>query len=234
MITVRTSNTRGTTNLEWLDSNHSFSFGSFQDPTHNGFGPLRVINDDRVAPGAGFGEHPHRDMEILSFVIDGAMEHRDSTGTRGTVNAGDIQRMTAGRGIRHSEMNASQSDPIRFLQIWIEPESPGLEPGYEQIAAPRAQRTDRLALVASRDGRDGALTVHQDTDIYLGAPTPGTTLAHTLAPERAAWVQVINGSVTLNGTQLNSGDGAAIQDEPTLELTGASDDADLILFDLAL
>ena len=236
MITIRPAAERGHARFGWLDSRHSFSFGEYYDPAHMGFGALRVINDDRVAPGAGFPTHGHRDMEIVSYVLDGALEHRDSLGTGAVIRPGEVQRMTAGTGIRHSEYNHSRSAPVHFLQIWIMPERDGLTPGYEQKAFADAERRNALRLVAARDGRDGAITIHQDVDLYAGLLDPQQSTAFTLRKGRRAWLQLARGSVTLGGTNLANvtlaeGDGAAITDVETITITGATP-AEVLLFDL--
>jgi redox-sensitive bicupin YhaK (pirin superfamily) len=231
MITVRHAAERGHTRVDWLDSRHTFSFGDYHDPRHTGFRALRVINEDRVAPGAGFGTHPHRDMEIVTYVLAGALEHRDSLGNGSLIRPGEIQRMSAGTGIRHSEFNGSSSDPVHFLQIWITPERPGLAPGYEQRALPPEVRGG-LRLIAARDGRDGAITIHQAAEIHAARLVPGDRAAHPLAPGRHAWVQVAHGAVTANGEALHAGDGAAISDERIVSLR-ADTDAEVLLFDLA-
>src|SRR5262245_29822005 len=197
-----------------------------------GFLSLRVINDDRVAPGGGFPTHPHRDMEILTWVMDGALEHKDSLGTGSVIRAGDLQRMTAGTGILHSEFNASKTEAVHFLQIWLFPEKRGLTPGYAQQSFAAASRKGQLKLVASRDGRDGSLSFHQDASLFAAALEPGQRVKHTLAPGRAAWVQVAAGAVTLNGKRLTAGDGAAVENESALELVGV-EDGETLLFDLA-
>src|SRR5262245_41074084 len=202
MITIRRAAERGRTDFGWLDSRHTFSFGDYQDFDHMGFHSLRVINDDRVAGGGGFPTHPHRDMEIITWVLSGALEHRDSIGTGYVIRAGDLQRMTAGTGIQHSEFNASKSEPVHFLQIWIFPEKRGLKPGYAQQSYPAAERKGQLKLVASRDGRDGSLGVHTDASVYATALDAGQRVKHQLAPGRAAWVHVATGAVTLNGKRL--------------------------------
>jgi quercetin 2,3-dioxygenase len=232
MIRIRPARRRGQTALGWLDSRHTFSFGDYYDPEHMGFRSLRVLNDDRVAPGGGFGTHPHRDMEIVTYVLGGALAHRDSLGTGSVIKAGDVQRMTAGTGIRHSEFNASADEPVHFLQIWLLPERRGLAPGYEQRTVPEAEKRGRLRLVASHDGRDGSLTIHQDADVYAAVLDPGERASHRLRPGRHAWVQVARGSVTLNGQPLRAGDGAAVSDETSLDLAG-TEPAEVLLFDLA-
>jgi redox-sensitive bicupin YhaK (pirin superfamily) len=232
MITVRPGAARGRTALGWLDSYHTFSFGDYWDRQHTGFRSLRVINEDRVEPGSGFGTHPHRDMEILTWVLSGALEHRDSLGTGSVIGPGEIQRMTAGTGILHSEYNPSADEPVHLLQIWLLPERKGLTPGYEQRAFPEEGRRGRLQLLASRDGRDGAVTIHQDADLFAAELAPGQAVTHALRPGRSAWVQVTRGAVNLNGKALRAGDGAAVRDEPALRLE-AEEGAGLLLFDLA-
>src|SRR5271157_1626012 len=187
---IRKSEERGTANFGWLDSKHSFSFGGYYDPRHMGFGPLRVLNEDRVAPGGGVHTHPQRDMEIITYVIEGGLAHRDSTGTSSVIRPGDVQRMSAGTGVRHSEYNASQTDPVRFLQIWIIPERQGLRPGYEQKTFAEAEKRGKLRLVGSRDGRDGSLTIHQDVDLYATALGRGERVSLALRAGRGVWVQV--------------------------------------------
>lgn len=231
MITIRKSDDRGRAQHGWLDSRHTFSFADYHDPEHMGFRTLRVINEDRVEAGQGFGTHPHRDMEILSYVLDGALEHKDSMGTSSVIRPGEVQRMSAGTGVLHSEYNPSRTDPVHFLQIWIFPEKKGLKPGYEQKAFPAAERTNALRLVASRDGRDGSLTIHQDAELYTTLLTKGGKVAHALGAGRSAWVQVARGAVTLNGQPLRAGDGASVTAEKSLELS-ATGDAEVLLFDL--
>lgn len=231
MITIRPAAERGHARFGWLDSQHSFSFGEYYDPAHMGFGPLRVINEDRVAPGAGFPTHGHRDMEIISYVLDGALEHRDSIGTGAVIRPGEVQRMSAGTGIRHSEYNHSRSAPVHFLQIWIMPERDGIAPGYEQKAFPEAERRNALRLVASRDGRDGAITIHQDVDLYAALLDPQRSTAFALRTGRRAWLQVARGRVTVNATALAEGDGAAISDLESLTITGV-EPAEILLFDM--
>ena len=230
---IRKASERGHADFDWLSSYHSFSFGEYRDPAHMGFGPLRVINDDTVAPGAGFPTHPHADMEIISYVLDGALQHRDSTGGGSIIRPGEVQRMSAGTGIRHSEFNASQSDPVHFLQIWVLPERRGIAPGYEQKAFDPAGMRGRMRLVASRDGADGSLVLHQDAKLYAGRMAPGDSTAHILDAGRLAWLQVARGSIVLNGQQLAAGDGAAIDAAGELTVAGASGDAEILLFDMA-
>lgn len=232
-LTVRKSDERGRANFGWLDSKHTFSFGNYFDSAHMGFGPLRVINDDRVAPGGGFPSHPHSDMEIVTYVLEGALEHKDSLGTGSVVRPGDVQRMSAGSGIRHSEFNASRSEPVHFLQIWIVPERKGLTPGYEQKVFPDAEKRGTLRLVGSRDGREGSLTIHQDVDLYATLLANGDAVEHTIAAGRGGWVQVARGSVILNGKSLSEGDGVAVSTSGPLRLEGRADaEAEVLLFDM--
>lgn len=233
MITLRLAGDRGHANFGWLDSNHSFSFGNYHDPAHMGFSHLRVINEDRVAPGGGFATHGHRDMEIISYVIDGALEHKDSLGTGSVIRPGDVQRMSAGTGIRHSEYNASDENAVHFLQIWILPEQQNIEPGYEQTFFSDADKQGQLRLVASRDGRDGSVTVHQDVSIYAARLDPGETVEYDIAPERSLWLQVVRGNVLFAGEALQAGDGAAVSDEQAIAIAGQSDHSEILLFDLA-
>jgi redox-sensitive bicupin YhaK (pirin superfamily) len=232
-LTLRKSDERGHANFGWLDSRHSFSFGHYHDPEHMGFGPLRVINDDRVAPGGGFATHPHSDMEIISYVLEGGLAHKDSLGTGSVIRPGDVQRMSAGTGIRHSEFNASKTEPVHFLQIWIVPERKGLAPGYEQKAFADAEKRGKLRLVGSRDGRDGSVTIHRDVDLYATLLSAGQAVTHRLSPGRGAWVQVARGSVILNGERLAEGDGVSVSTPGTLHLEGV-DDAEALLFDMAI
>jgi len=196
-----------------------------------GFRALRVINEDRVQPGRGFGTHPHRDMEIISYVLEGALEHRDSLGTGSVITPGEVQRMSAGTGVTHSEFNSSRSELVHFLQIWILPERAGLPPGYEQRTFPAGEKRGKFRLVASRDGREGSVTIHQAVDLYTSVFAPGEAVTHRLTPGRSAWVQVARGAVTLNDTALSAGDGAAVSEEPLLTVT-AKDQAEVLLFDL--
>jgi redox-sensitive bicupin YhaK (pirin superfamily) len=231
MIGVRKANDRGVANFGWLDSRHTFSFGDYHDPRFMGFSDLRVINDDRIAGGGGFPTHPHRDMEIVTYVIDGALAHKDSLGNGAVIRPGEVQRMTAGTGIRHSEYNESPSEPVRLLQIWMLPESAGLTPGYEQKEFPDVVRRNKLALVGSRDGREGSVTIHQDLSLYAGLLDKDAAVEHVLAPGRRSWLQVARGAVELNGVALGEGDGAATKDETRLAIR-ATEPADLLLFDL--
>jgi hypothetical protein len=232
MLTLRRAEERGRANFGWLDSRHSFSFGHYFDENHMGFGPLRVINDDRVAGGGGFPAHPHADMEIISYVLEGALEHKDSLGTGSVVRPGDVQRMSAGSGVRHSEFNSSKTDPVHFLQIWVLPERKGLQPGYEQKTFSDADKRGKLRLIGSRDGRDGSVTIHQDVDLYATVLGEGDKVAHEVKEGRLAWVQVARGTATLNGEQLHPGDGVAIEEAGKLELNGTSD-AEVLVFDMA-
>lgn len=232
-LTLRRSNERGGAALGWLDSKHTFSFGHYFDPKHIGFGALRVINEDRVAPGGGFPTHPHSDMEILSYVIEGGLEHRDSLGTGSVIKPGDIQRMTAGTGVRHSEFNASKADPVHFLQIWIVPERDGLDPSYEQKTFTTAEKHGQLRLIGSRDARDGSVRIHQDVDLYATVLNSGGAVAHEVATGRGAWVQVVRGDLKVNGEVLTAGDGASAVIPGSIKLTAQSDDTEALLFDLA-
>ncbi len=229
---IRRAEERGSANFGWLDSKHSFSFGGYYDPSHMGFGPLRVINEDRVAPGGGFPTHPHRDMEIISYVIEGGLAHRDSTGTSSVIRPGDVQRMSAGTGVRHSEYNASETDPVHFLQIWILPERQGLAPSYEQKTFAAEEKRGKLRLVGSQDGREGSVVIHQDVDLYATLLEPGESVLHRMSVGRAAWVQVVDGALTVNGQRLRAGDGLAISgaDELRLEAQAATE---ALLFDMA-
>lgn len=231
MLAIRHAEDRGLANFGWLNSRHTFSFGRYYDPQFMGFGPLRVINEDRVRPGQGFDTHGHSDMEIISYVLDGALEHKDSMGNGSIIRPGDVQRMTAGTGVRHSEYNASDTDPVHFLQIWILPEEDGLEPGYEQKAFSDGEKRGRLRLVGSRNGRDGSVTIHQDVDLYTTLLGDGDSVGHELAEGRKAWVQVATGTAVLNGESLEPGDGVAIDGPASIQLTGSSD-TEVLLFDM--
>jgi len=233
MITIRRAEERGHADHGWLDTRHTFSFADYHDPAHMGFGDLRVINEDRVQPGAGFPTHGHRDMEIISYVLEGELAHRDSLGNGSTIRPGEVQRMSAGTGVRHSEMNASASQPVHFLQIWILPSQRGLAPGYEQRAFPSEERRGRLRLVASPDGRDGSVTVHQDARLSIALLADGERVRHELASGRRGWVHVARGELTVNGSRLRAGDGAAVEDEVALEIEGTSTPAaEVLVFDL--
>lgn len=230
MINIRHSQDRGHANFGWLDSRHTFSFGQFHDPEHMGFGPLRVINDDRVQAGGGFDTHGHRDMEIISYVLEGALEHKDSMGNGSVMRPGEVQIMSAGSGVRHSEFNHSKTDEVHFFQIWIMPEAEGLPPGYAQKDFGDA-RNGKLALVASGDARDGSLKINQNADLYASIVAEGDTLSHTFAPAQIGWLQVASGSLTLNGETLSQGDGASISDESAITIKATSD-AEFLLFDM--
>ena len=230
-LTLRKANERGHADFGWLNSRHTFSFGQYHDPAHMGFGPLRVINDDKVAGGEGFPAHPHANMEIVTYVLDGGLEHKDSLGTGSVIRPGDVQRMSAGTGIRHSEFNASETEPVHFLQIWIMPERAGVAPGYEQKSFSVADKKGRLRLAGSRTGRDGSVTIRQDVDLYAGVFASGDKVTHDMVDGRIAWVQVARGSVRVNGLDLAEGDGLAIEDVRALELEGI-DDAELLVFDM--
>ena len=232
MISIRPAQARGTANLGWLDSRHSFSFGHYYDPKHMGFGPLRVINEDHVQPGGGFGTHGHSDMEIISYVLDGALEHKDSIGTGSVIRPGDVQRMSAGSGIRHSEFNHSKREPVHFLQIWLLPERQGLAPSYEQKTFAEGEKRGRLRLVASRSGRDGSLVIHQDADIYASLLDEGDQVQHALRAGRKGWLQVARGAADVNGQTLRAGDGAAVEGEPELTITATANGTEILLFDL--
>lgn len=231
MITIRPSDERGHADHGWLDTRHTFSFAGYRDPTHMGFRVLRVINEDHVAPGQGFGTHPHNDMEIITYVLDGALEHKDSLGTGSVIRRGDVQRMSAGRGVLHSEFNHSQEDPVHLLQIWLYPSVRGLQPSYDQKRFDDDSKRGRLRLLVSPDGRDGSLGMHQDAYLYATILESGAHVTHRFEPGRYGWIQVVDGSVRVNGSELKAGDGAAISDESQLVLT-AKQAAEVLLFDL--
>ena len=230
MISIRRASERGHFDHGWLNTYHTFSFADYHDPRFMGFRALRVINDDRVAPGQGFGEHRHRDMEIVSYVLEGALAHRDSMGNSGVIRPGDVQRMSAGTGVQHIEFNGSQTDPVHFLQIWILPESQGTTPGYEQKTFPPETRRGKLRLIGSRDGREGSVTIRQDVDAFASVLETGQEVRHVLAPGRHAWLQVAAGALNLNGHPLGEGDGAAVTDEDELDIAGKG--SEFLLFDL--
>jgi quercetin 2,3-dioxygenase len=232
MMTVRPSDARGGANHGWLNTKHTFSFANYSDEQHMGFRSLRVINEDRVTPGAGFGTHPHRNMEIISYVLEGGLSHRDSMGTGSVISPGDVQRMSAGTGVLHSEFNASKVDPVHFLQIWLIPDEQGVTPSYEQKTFSTAEKQGRLRLIASPDGADGSVRIHSATRLYSGLFARGERAELPLAPERHAWVQVAKGEVKLNGQVLKAGDGAALSNEPLLTLEGLSA-GEVLVFDLA-
>ncbi len=231
MIVIRRAEHRGHANHGWLDTYHTFSFSSYYDPQHMGFRSLRVMNEDFVAPGKGFGTHPHRDMEIVTYVLEGALEHRDSMGNGEVLRPGEFQRMSAGTGITHSEFNPSPSEPVHLYQIWLLPEQRGIEPSYEQKRFDDNERHNRLRLVASPDAATGSLLIHQDARIYLSSLDSGKELAHKLESDRHAWLQVLRGQVSVNGQPLNTSDGAAVSSERLLEIR-SDGDAEVMLFDL--
>src|SRR5581483_2669085 len=231
MIRVRRSGERGHFHLGWLDTHHTFSFAEYFDPQHMGYGPLRVINEDIIAPGGGFPTHPHRDMEIITYLLDGALEHLDSMGTGSVIRPGEVQRMTAGTGVTHSEFNHSRVAPAHLLQIWILPERAGLKPSYEQRAFPVEERRGRLKLVAAAGGRDGAITINQDVALYASLLDDGVTVEHPLAKGRRAWLQVARGEVTTSGEALAAGDGAALEDLARISIV-AGEPSEILLFDL--
>jgi quercetin 2,3-dioxygenase len=233
MITVRPAAERGTANFGWLDSRHTFSFGHYYDPDHMGFGVLRVINEDRVAPGGGFDTHGHQDMEIISYVLDGALAHKDSIGTGSVIRPGDVQVMSAGTGIRHSEFNHSKTEPVHFLQIWVLPDRTGLAPRYDQKTFPSSEKRDRLRLVGSPDGRDGSIVIHQDADIYDALLSRGRAVTHALKAGRKSWIQVVGGAVEVNGKAAVAGDGVAVEDEAVVSITSRADDTEVLVFDLS-
>lgn len=232
MITIRRSSERGQFDHGWLDTKHTFSFADYYDPTHMGFRDLRVINEDRVAPGQGFGRHSHHDMEIVSWVLEGGLAHSDSLGSGSVLRPGEVQRMSAGTGVVHSEFNASDSEPVHFLQIWILPERVGMQPGYEQKAFPIEQRRGRLQRIVSPGGEEGAVTIHQDVSIWNGMFDAGERATFVPGKERHVWVQVARGSFALDGHELGTGDGAAISGESALELTAGAAGSEVLLFDL--
>ena len=231
MTTIRKSNERGHANHGWLDSYHTFSFAGYFDPKHMGFRSLRVINEDRVAPGAGFGAHGHDNMEIISYVLDGALAHKDSMGHTETLSAGELQRISAGTGILHSEFNASDKQPVHFLQIWLNPEKQNLTPSYEQKRLTDDQKRGKLALVAAPDG--GLMKIHQDARVLIGQVENGELLHHDLGKGRAAWVHLIRGEATVNGQPLSTGDAAAVTNEGSIAIEGKGADSEVLVFDLA-
>ena len=233
MITLRRAADRGHFDHGWLDTFHTFSFADYRDPAHMGFRSLRVINEDRVAPGEGFGTHPHRDMEIITWVLDGTLAHRDSTGAGGTLRHGDVQWMSAGTGVTHSEMNGSKQEPVHFLQIWILPDRAGHQPSYGQAAVPLDELRGALRPIATPDGAGGSLVIHQDARLFATILGPGQAVRHPLAPGRHGWVQVARGEATVNGAALEAGDGVAISGEREIAITAAGGEAELLVFDLA-
>src|SRR5579883_3208539 len=235
MITVRPAGQRGHFDHGWLNTYHTFSFADYYDPEHMGFRALRVINEDWVQPGHGFGTHPHRDMEIVTYVLEGGLSHKDSMGNGSTILPGDVQRMSAGTGVLHSEFNHSKDEPVHLLQIWLLPETRGITPSYEQKNFAREEKLNRLRLLASPDGRDGAVAIHQDAELYTSVLEAGKAVHHTLQSDRDAWLQVARGTVNLNGNKLKHGDGAAISNEKQLNIIGlpGDEDAEVLLFSLA-
>ena len=232
MITIRKAEDRGHFDFGWLDTYHTFAFGDYYDPEFMGFRSLRVINEDRVAPRTGFPTHGHRDMEIITYVLEGSLNHRDSMGNGSAIRPGEVQRMTAGSGVTHSEQNSSKTDAVHLLQIWILPNARNLRPGYEQKTFSDEEKRGRLLLVASTDGRGGSVTIHQDAAIYASVLEPGSEIVHELGADRNAWIQVARGAITVNGNDLNQGDGAAISAESAITLAGR-EDSEVLLFDLA-
>jgi redox-sensitive bicupin YhaK (pirin superfamily) len=232
MITIRKAEDRGHFDFGWLDTYHTFAFGDYYDPEFMGFRSLRVINEDRVAPRTGFPTHGHRDMEIITYVLEGSLNHRDSMGNGSAIRPGEVQRMTAGSGVTHSEQNSSKTDAVHLLQIWILPNATSLRPGYEQKTFTDEEKRGRLRLVASDDGRDGSVTINQDAAIYASVLEPGSEVVHQLGANRNAWIQVARGAVTVNGKDLNQGDGAAVNAESAITIAGR-EPSEVLLFDLA-
>jgi hypothetical protein len=232
MITLRPASERGHFDFGWLNTFHSFSFGDYYDPDHDQFRALRVINEDRVQPGQGFGTHPHRDMEIFTWILEGALQHKDSMGNGGVIRPGDAQRMSAGTGVRHSEFNASATEPVHLLQIWLLPKAAGLPPSYEQKSFPVTARRNRLCRVASSDGREDSVVWHQDAALFVSNLDPGAQVERPLANGRHAWVQVARGALTVNGLALQQGDGAALSEEAVVQLQ-ATEAAEALVFDLS-
>ncbi|MDH3276313.1 MAG: pirin family protein [Gammaproteobacteria bacterium] len=231
MLNVIQSESRGSADHGWLRAKHTFSFAEYQNPERVDFGKVRVINEDRIAPGKGFPTHPHRDMEIVTYVIEGAIAHKDSMGNGTVITAGEIQRMTAGTGVQHSEFNHSQEEELHLLQIWIYPEKNGLEPGYEQTRFSREEKLNRLRLVGSRDGRDGSITIHQDVDLYASVLEAGNELSLQLRPNRKVFAQVVDGDIEVNGQRLSAGDGAQLEDERELQVAAVTE-AEFLVFDM--
>ena len=232
MITIRKAEDRGHFDFGWLDTYHTFSFDQYYDPAHMHWRSLRVINEDRVQPAQGFPTHSHRDMEIITYILSGALEHRDSMGNGSVIRPGDVQRMSAGTGVSHSEFNPSDTEPVHLLQIWILPQSHGLPPSYEEKHFSDEELRGRLRLIASNDGRDGSVTIHQDAQLYAAVLGAGQKVVHTLDDRRSAWLQVARGTIRLHEVELNQGDGAAVRQESQLTIT-ANDQAEVLLFDLA-
>jgi len=232
MLNIRKAEDRGRSDMSWLESKHTFSFADYHDPIHMGHGKLRVINDDTVAPGGGFGTHPHRDMEIISYVIEGSLEHKDSMGNSSVIRPGDVQRMTAGTGVRHSEWNHSDQEPVKFLQIWILPDRRGHQPGYEQKHFMEEEKRGRFRLVASQDGRESSVSLNQEFDMYVALIDGDEMLSHLVGEGRNAWVHVVRGRVTVNGEALKGGDGFDVSNHAELSFT-SGDKAEVIIFDMA-
>lgn len=233
MIAIRPANERGTANLGWLDSKHTFSFGNYYDPSHMSFASLRVINEDKIQPSRGFGTHGHRDMEIVTYVLDGELKHQDNIGNGSIIRPGEVQRMSAGTGILHSEYNASDDKPVHLLQIWILPDRDGLKPSYEQKMFAEAEKRGKLRLVGSRDGREGSVTIHQNLDLYAASLAEDETVNYSIANQRKVWIQVARGAVNLNKRSLNAGDGAAISEESKIALEAKENDTEVLVFDMA-
>lgn len=234
MITIRPQDQRGVAKFSWLDSRHSFSFGNYYDPQQMGFASLRVINEDKIIPAKGFGTHGHQDMEIITCVLSGELEHRDSMGNGSVIRPGDVQRMTAGTGVRHSEFNASAREPVHLLQIWILPEEQGLEPSYEEKNFSSQIRQGKLTLLGSRDGKDNSVTIHQDVNLYLGSLTNNSCFTYQIQDNRVVWLQMAKGEVQLNNRLLQAGDGAAITDETEIAIAANNTEAEFLLFDLTV
>lgn len=232
MLQVRPANERGVANFGWLNSRHTFSFGHYYDPNHMGFGPLRVINEDNVQPGRGFDTHGHRDMEIISYVVDGALAHKDSTGTGSVIRPGDVQRMSAGTGIFHSEFNASEKEPVHFLQIWILPNQNGLAPSYEERHFGEGDKRNQWRLIGSSNGRDGSVLIHQDVDLYAALIESGKILSRRISANRKTWIQVVRGQLQLDGGELSAGDGVALHEDRVVELKAVTE-AEILLFNMA-
>lgn len=232
MITVRPTDARGKANFGWLNSKHTFSFGGYYDPEHIGFGNLRVINEDHVQAGKGFGTHSHKDMEIISYVLEGALKHKDSIGNGSVIRPGDVQRMSAGTGIAHSEFNASETEPVHFLQIWMIPNQLGIEPSYEQKHFSAEEKQGKLKLVASPDGREGSVTIHQDANLYVALLNDGEQINHSSKENRTMWIQIARGAAMVNGQTLQTGDGAGITEITNVELIAISNNTEILLFDL--
>ena len=234
MTELRRSAERGHADHGWLDSYHSFSFADYYDPQHMGYGPLRVINEDRVQPGKGFGTHGHRDMEIITYVLEGELAHKDSMGNGSSIKPGEVQRMSAGTGVRHSEFNHSKKDWVHLLQIWLMPQSDGIKPSYEQKVFPDAEKQGKLRLIASPEARDGSVKIHQDANVYASLLSKDDKVEHRFESWRYGWLQVIRGEINLNGDSLKAGDGAAIEKEQAIQIAAANgDQSEILLFDLA-